>query len=305
MVNVQAAVEAWGLERTGFLTLTFADHVVDPVEAQRRMNSLTTHVLRPRYGAAIRIYERQKSGRIHYHLLIPCKADIRTGVDFQALERRDYRSAPDALRSEWSFWRRTAKAYGFGRTELLPIMSCAEAMGRYVGKYIGKHLGARKEADVGVRLVSYVGPRVASVKFAWAGGKGQAWRIGLGELVHALYQARQIHRPTLEAMARRYGKRWAWKWRDIVRDKANGRAAAGATACSGSAQVLETPGEAARVHAGVSEGALHHGGREAEGSEAARRWGGSAAGLAAQRAGPGVAPAVGAQRFARLGLGAA
>src|ERR1700730_11420120 len=44
-VNVADAVERWGIENSGFLTLTFADHVLDPKEAQRRLNSLATHVL--------------------------------------------------------------------------------------------------------------------------------------------------------------------------------------------------------------------------------------------------------------------
>jgi hypothetical protein len=47
-VNVADAVGRWGIEKSGFLTLTFADHVLDPKEAQRRLNSLTTNVLRPR-----------------------------------------------------------------------------------------------------------------------------------------------------------------------------------------------------------------------------------------------------------------
>jgi hypothetical protein len=219
-VNVEAAVKRWGLENTGFLTLTFADHVTDPKEAQRRLNSLATNVLRPRYGQAVRVYERQKSGRIHYHLLVNVGADIRTGFNFQGVKNHDYRSASPALRSEWAFWRRTARDFGFGRTELLPVISTVEAVGRYVGKYISKHLGAREERDLGVRLVSYIGPKVASVKFAWAGGKGRTWRDGLGALIRDLYESKQIHRPTMEAMARAYGSSWAWKWRDVVRDRA-------------------------------------------------------------------------------------
>lgn len=219
-LNVRSAVEKWGLSRTGFLTLTFADHVTCPREAQRRMHSLTTHVLRPRYGSGVRVMERQKSARIHYHLILPMCADIRTGCDFGAFARRDYRSAPAALRSEWAFWRTTAKAYKFGRTEMLPILSTASAVGAYVGKYIGKSLSARDERDVGVRLVSYIGPRVATVKFAWAGARGSSWRAGLGALVRDLAAAGQIDSPTLEAMRRQFGKRWAWSWRDAVRDRA-------------------------------------------------------------------------------------
>jgi hypothetical protein len=215
-VNVEAAVERWSLERTGFLTLTFADHVTCPREAQRRMNSLSTNVLKPRYGEAIRVIERQESGRIHYHLLVRVGADIRTAFDFAAVKKKDYRSASLALRSEWAFWRRTAKLYGFGRTEMLPIISTAAAVGRYVGKYISKHFQAREERDKGVRLVSYIGPRVATVKFAWAGPRGVIWRRGLEALVRALAAAGQIDAPSTEAMRRRYGRRWAWDWRDTI-----------------------------------------------------------------------------------------
>ena len=89
--------------------------------------------------------------------------DIRTGFDFSAVERQDYSSANRLLREEWSFWRKTAPAYRFGRTELMPIRSSEEAIGRYIGKYIGKHMEAREDADKGARLVRYSrGARVAS-----------------------------------------------------------------------------------------------------------------------------------------------
>lgn len=219
-LNVEEGVGRWGLDNTGFLTLTFAEHVVEPKEAQRRMNSLTTHVLRPRYGGAIRVFERQKSGRIHYHLLVNVGKDIRTGVDFQAIADQDYRTAGPALRAEWAFWRRTAKLYGFGRTELLPVLSSAQAVGKYVGKYIAKHLGAREQRDVGVRLVSYVGPRVATVRFAWAGKRSTDWRQALGSLVRDLAATGRIDSASFDGMRRAFGKSWAWKWRDIVAGRA-------------------------------------------------------------------------------------
>jgi hypothetical protein len=217
--NVEAFIVKHGVENCGFLTLTFAEHVVDPRIAQQRMNSLTTNVLRPRYLEAIRVYERQKSGRIHYHLLVAIGRDVRTGVNFRAIENQDYRTAGPALRAEWAFWRRTSKLYGFGRTELLPIIDTAAAIGRYVGKYIAKHLGAREQRDLGVRLVSYVGPRVATVKFAWAFGHGRDWRAALGALVSELAAMRQIDSPTFEGMRRRYGKAWAWRWKDSIAER--------------------------------------------------------------------------------------
>jgi hypothetical protein len=221
-VNVEDLVRRCRLECVGFLTLTFGDHVTCPKEAQRRMHSLTTHVLRPRYGDAIRVIERQGSGRIHYHLLVNVGVDIRTGFDFGAIEKHDYRSASVALRNEWSFWRRTAKKHGFGRTELLPVKSTGEAVGRYVGKYIAKHLSVREERDLGVRLVSYVGSKVASVKFAWTGERGRRWRVALEALVRDLAAAGQIDSVSCEAMRRAYGAKWLWSWKQSIAERAEG-----------------------------------------------------------------------------------
>lgn len=215
-VNVQGMCERHGLEKVGFLTLTFADHVLDARVAQRRMNSLSTNVLRPRYGEHIRVIERQKSGRIHYHLLVAVGADIRTGCDFSAFERRDYRSAPPALRAEWAFWRGTARRYRFGRTELLPVMSTEQAIGRYVGKYISKHIEHRELRDRRVRLVSYSGARVASTRFAWASPGAMEWRRKLAAFVQMLHEAGAIESPTMGAMAEVFGSRWVWKWRDSI-----------------------------------------------------------------------------------------
>jgi hypothetical protein len=193
----------------GFLTLTFAEHIRDAREAQRRLNSLTTNVLRPRYGQVIRVFERQQSGRIHYHLLVNVGADIRSGVDLAALERGDYRSAGPELKAEWAFWRHAAQAYGFGRPELLPVNSTGEAMACYMGKYIGEHFGQRDPRDRGVRLVSYCGPRTASTRFGWAGGKASQWRLKVKAFATMLYAAGVIASPSMSAMSLRFGPRWA------------------------------------------------------------------------------------------------
>src|SRR5215831_1770720 len=74
--NIIALAAQYGVERLGFLTLTFADHVTCVKEAQRRFNSLSTHVLRKRYLKAIAIVERQQSRRIHYHLVVVLQNDI-------------------------------------------------------------------------------------------------------------------------------------------------------------------------------------------------------------------------------------
>jgi hypothetical protein len=215
-LNVQAMCDQVGIEKVGFLTLTFSDHILEPKEAQRRMHSLTTHVLRPRYGRVIRVIERQKSGRIHYHLLVSLPSDIRTGADFDAFALGEYRSANKALRDEWAFWRKTAKLYGFGRTELLPIKSSKEAIGRYVGKYIAKHIDQRQPRDKGVRLVSYSGHKVANTYFSWAGGLSKEWRKKLKAFVYMLHDQGAIASPTIFAMRSQFGSKWAMYWRDSI-----------------------------------------------------------------------------------------
>lgn len=215
--NVAALARKWGLGRLGFLTLTFGDSVMDGREAQRRFNSLATHVLRGRYLAYIRVVERQKSGRIHYHLIVVLPVDIRTGFDFKAVAQQDYRSASAALRAEWAFWRKVAPDYGFGRTELLPIRSTVEGIARYVGKYIGKHLEARQERDKGLRLVEYSqGARMATTRFSWASPGAAAWRRRLKLFTHMLCQVRGYPVPSLKALRELLGPRWAYHWREFI-----------------------------------------------------------------------------------------
>ena len=220
--NVAHLCQQYGIDRVGFLTLTFADHVVDAREASRRYNSLSTHILSQRYAACIRVLERQKSGRIHYHLLVVLPDDIRTGADFDAFADRNYRSANNHLRREWAFWRHTAPQYGFGRTELMPIRSNADALGQYVGKYIGKHIAFREERDKGVRLVSYSkGARMATSKFTAVTNHPESWRakvLTFSRQVEAWKRAKNPHTriQTMDDLAHHLGKRWAYHWRDYI-----------------------------------------------------------------------------------------
>lgn len=223
--NVAALVEKHGAERVGFLTLTFADHVTDAREASRRFNSLASNVLRSRYAHFIRVLERQKTGRIHYHLLVVLPDDIRTGADFDAFAKRDYKSANQRLRLEWAFWRKTAPVYRFGRTELMPIRSNADALGHYVGKYIGKHIGWRTEEDKGVRLVSYSGDaRMATSKHMQLGKHPDEWRAKVTTFARIVTGWKQRVNPehppirSMDDLAFVLGPRWAYHWRAFICD---------------------------------------------------------------------------------------
>lgn len=214
--NVDFLCSKFGIENLGFLTLTFRDHVLDPKEAQRRFKSLRNGVLRERYLADIRVVERQKSGRIHYHLLVVVGEDIRTGFDFETCANGDYRSANQRLKQEWAFWRKTAKAYGFGRTELLPIKSNSECIARYVGKYISKHFEARQYRDKGVRLVEYSrNARIASTRMQFVSEGSAEWRRKVGIFCHYIAENTGCA-PTFDGVRGVLGPKWAYQWRKFI-----------------------------------------------------------------------------------------
>jgi hypothetical protein len=209
--NVARLIKVYGIERVGFFTLTFADHVTCTKEAQRRFNSLNSNVLKERYAESICVLERMKSSRIHYHLLVVLPSDIRTGFDFEAAERGDYRTAGACLRAEWAFWRATAKRFGFGRTELLPVKSNEEGISKYVGKYIAKHIEARKVDDKGARLVRYSrGANACGTKFQFKSPRSRLWRWQLGEW------ARRRGFSDFGEISKSLGPKWAYHFRSEI-----------------------------------------------------------------------------------------
>lgn len=216
--SVQLLAQKHGIEHLGFLTLTFAQHITCPKEAQRRLNSLLTHVIKPMYTDYVGVMERQKSGRIHYHILLVMPLDIRTGANFQEFGERIYKSANNELRKQWAYWRKTAKAYGFGRTELLPVRSTTEALAKYLGKYIAKHIEARTQDDKGVRLVRYSrGARAGTTRFQFQSDGSREWRRKVrtfAEIVQTQHPETPI--TTLADLSRVLGKRWAYHHRDFI-----------------------------------------------------------------------------------------
>lgn len=226
--EVMALFDKFGLDRIGFLTLTFADDVQDHKEATKRLNSLITGVLRERYAQCIRVSERQQKGRWHFHLVVVCQQDIRRGVDFEAIKNRQYKQgANEALRREWAFWRSTAKKYGFGRTELLPVKKTGEALAAYVAKYISKGFAYRQPQDKGMRLYSVIGgSRVCSSRFSFVSAKTTQWRrkvamwaaswSGSFAAVASSGGYQSVGLLTYDDLPLIFGKKWAWTYRDNI-----------------------------------------------------------------------------------------
>jgi hypothetical protein len=175
--SVRIFCDTHKITHVGFLTLTFPITLRDPKLAQKRLHSFLTHILTPRYKNHISVFERQESGSIHYHFLISLAQDIKTGIDFDELKNRNYKSANKYLKSEWKFLRETAPKYGFGRTELLPVKTNEQAMSKYIGKYIAKHVEVREYQDKGVKLVRYSdGARIGNNRFNFISDGSKLWR---------------------------------------------------------------------------------------------------------------------------------
>ena len=185
-LEVQRLAKTYSVERLGFLTLTFRDDVGSIHEAQRRFHSLLTNCLSQHFKGGITVWERFGHG-IHFHMIVVVDEDIRTGFDFEAVKRKDYRSACLYLREMWATLRVVLPEYDFGRHELLAVRTTAEAVGRYVGKYISKHYEQRREEDRGARIVRFWGVakqnRCASAQFAWVDGRAAIWRLGVKAFV--------------------------------------------------------------------------------------------------------------------------
>lgn len=214
-VNVERLImEAASLGHVGFLTLTFKENLTDNKTASRRFNTFNSHFLNadPRFGTKIIVKEPQSRGAWHYHILIQLSQDIRTGFDYEAIKNHDYSSASTYLRQLWKDIREACEAYGFGRSELIPVKSNAEAMGYYLGKYISKGIGQRSEEQKNVRLVNYTkGWTRNSAKFVWNTANTAQWRkkLSLFAKIHGCQDLYQL--------TDKLGPNWAYRFlEDII-----------------------------------------------------------------------------------------
>ena len=217
-MNAERLVREDGLHCTGFLTLTVGDYFCEthgkqtpkfknhcPVckqrnifsrmqfcgiynadEASERINSVREFLLTI-FSRAILVSERHKNKALHFHLLgsLANGADIRSGLNFDELRRREYRSASEDLKGLWKVLRNTLPKYGFGRHELLPIKKTGDAVAAYISKYIEKNVCQRSPADRRKKLVRYIGWKKNQLKpneFEWDGLRARAWRAKTARL---------------------------------------------------------------------------------------------------------------------------
>lgn len=230
--NIAAMVEAFGIERIGFLTLTFPKDLTLR-EANRRFHSLVTHELSGLFEAWVNAREFTGLQRPHMHLVVAAKGDIREGfshatyLKMARLTRSKGRKARAAeirelsrsltpnplLRALWSKLRDACPRYQFGRHELIPIRKEGAAIARYVGGYIRKSMEGRPESAKGSRLVTYSQDfprRVLGHSWQWNTPGTAAWRRKL-EWFAKLHGVK-----CFEDLSRAFGPRWAFWLRDLI-----------------------------------------------------------------------------------------
>lgn len=215
--NVERLVSmAPSVGHVGFFTLTTKENVTDKAEFSRRWNSMRANYWsdNPNFGHWIGCYEQQKRGAWHLHILVILPYDIRQGLDFAELEQGRYRSASPYLRSVWRELRGACLRYGFGRHELLPVKSNAEAMARYVGKYVSKHIGQREEAAKGKRLISSSqGWLKNSCNFAWNTDHAKEWRRKVATFADYVGINPRLG---LTGLYLKLGPNWAYRYLDTI-----------------------------------------------------------------------------------------
>lgn len=227
--NVERLAQLCGLERVGMFTITLGDALsyysaADWKEAQRRLHNWLRRGLPEVFGEGARylaVVEPQHARRaIHWHFLIECPADIRTGFDWTAANAGRWREtgASPTLRRMWGRLRRSLPRYGLGRHELLPVRSSAEAIACYVGKYIGKtiaqeswHEAEGERRPPGARRIRYSQgwrtwtPQYMSVK------AGLKWREALAAIAAECGAGDDY-----TFFRRTFGPRWAYHLRDVI-----------------------------------------------------------------------------------------
>ncbi len=205
----------------------------DHTQWARAFKGLLAHCLSKAYSDYLLVMERgSKGGRLHGHLVVACKEDVRTGYDFAARAKAKTRGAQArwrtganaALRAEMKRWdsgswdantkRWTGKgkhlAYGFGYTRVEPVVA-GQAFAYYLGGYVAKNLANRAPGDASRRLVrSSKGLNNFTVHFQFLNARTYLYR----RKVEAFCTLNEIK--NLDELAEKAGRRWAYDLGPII-----------------------------------------------------------------------------------------
>jgi hypothetical protein len=196
-----------------FITLTFAADLHSTKEAHRLLNSFMNDI-RVRYSKYIWVLQPQRSGRIHYHLLVPVDFDTHQGTDLDPWKNRTRYTDADRLkamgpqfRGESDWWQEKAPRHNFGRVEVAPIYSNGEAIRDYLTRqdWRTSHWPFEEEKSFHFWSCSR-SARAGSVKFSWYTPGGRLCRQRLREWAH------QQGCDTYEELPTKLGPHWGYRF---------------------------------------------------------------------------------------------
>lgn len=183
----EGLLKTYGERHVIFVTLTFPTPMNSVREARKFLNSML-NAIRARYEANLWVMETNKSNAIHYHLLLPVKADVYDGTYVCGFERHLY--APEstlrkymnqALREEADWIGERAKTHGFGRTQVAPIYSeNPSAVVNYLCKQDWRRGPWPFVESKGIQFWnSSKNIRIGNTKFSWLGARSKEERMSL------------------------------------------------------------------------------------------------------------------------------
>jgi hypothetical protein len=190
--NIRLYIEKAGENNVGVLTITTSSECLTAREFQKKWHSFRTNVVKRLFPTGIWIRERQpRTGNWHSHAVVDLGRDVKTGFPFDQVQKRFYANVDPWLRDIWKQVRQKAEAYGFGRTELLPIKHGGKGCARYLTKYLGKSFGCEKIlGEEQCRLFGvWGGVRFVYSQFDWVSNrimrKRKAWLASTAGLTDA------------------------------------------------------------------------------------------------------------------------
>jgi len=178
--NAPHFINIIGIDNVGVLLLTFPN-CITVQKARQHFNNVWRRFFREIFGPWICVVEFTQKRRIHFHLLVDCRGDIRTGFGFEEYavyleanrksngvgprltlrERRELRDAipaNDLLRHLWRICDKGIASFGFGRVwDLFPIVSNEVGITNYFSKTFlaGLPLQLKVGPNRRARLISY------------------------------------------------------------------------------------------------------------------------------------------------------
>jgi hypothetical protein len=166
--NILSLEHYWKANRLLEVCLTLSEDLPNR-EAQRRLNSFLTNVIRLCSLLYVRVTGRTRKGQIHFHITIALS---------EYCGKR--KSGKERLASIHKMFRASARTHGFGRTTVARVKDI-EAWSIYLARHIDQ---SRLRSDTKLRRVSYSSSfkRVCTPKFSWTSPFATRWRRAVAEV---------------------------------------------------------------------------------------------------------------------------